>query len=171
MRDRPRDGKMVDPYHPGQYGALHESPRWWKLIDILRSVPVVLYFLVGIICFFMAFKSLSSKKFLPFHEQAAGKPWNEIDDPLKLVILSFLRLSGLGFLIVSILLLVFPIVNYIAPNIFYEYSIPVIALIYCMGLFIVNYLLYKNSRADTPWKGSLYAFSIIVVGIVVSLLY
>ena len=107
--------------------------------ELLKIVPIVLYLIVGLISLVMAFRSLFSNKFLPFHEKAADKPWNEIENPLKLVILSFMRLSGLGFLIISILLIVCPIVNYFVPNVFYKYTIPVIALIYCMGLFVNNY--------------------------------
>lgn len=133
-------------------------------------IPVVSYLLIGVICLLMAFKNLFSTKFLPFHEKAAGKQWGEIENPLKLVILSFLRLAGLGFLLVSILMIVCPIVNYFAPNIFYKYLIPVVALIYCIGLFVINYFLYRNTKAETPWKGSLYAMFIIITGIIISIL-
>lgn len=125
---------------------------------------------VGVISMIMAFKNLFSNKFLPFLEKAANKRWDEIDNPLKLVILSLLRLAGLGFLIIAILLLAFPIVSYFIPNNFYNYSIPIVALIYCTGLFVTNYLLYKKTKADTPWKGSLYAMLAIITGIIISIL-
>ena len=138
--------------------------------EILRAVPIALYLLVGIISLVMAFKSLFSTKYLPFHEKAAGKQWSEIEEPLKFVILSFLRLGGLGFLIISILLIGYPILNYFIPSIFYKYFIPAIALIFCTGLFLNNYSLYKNTKANTPWKGSLYAMFIILTGIIISTL-
>ena len=65
--------------------------------------------------------------------------------------------------------MVCPIVNYFIPNIFYKYAVPVIALIYCTGLLINNYYLYKNTKADTPWKGSLYAMFVILAGIIISI--
>ena len=138
-----------------------------RIIDIM---PILLYMIIGVISMVMAFKNLFSTRYLPFHEKAANKQWDEIDTSLKLVILSLLRLSGLGFLIISILLLVFPIINYFVPNIFYKYSIPIIALIYCTGLFIINYLLFRRTKEDTPWKGSLYAAMILIVGIIISIL-
>jgi hypothetical protein len=134
--------------------------------EILRIIPIPLYMFVGVISMIMAVKNLFSNKFLPFHEKVANKQWDEIDNPLKLLILTLLRLAGLGFLIISILLLVFPIVSYFNPNAFYKYSIPIVALIYCTGLFVINYLLYKKTKADTPWKGSLYAMLAIIVGII-----
>jgi hypothetical protein len=141
------------------------------MIEILKIIPVVLYLLVGMVSLVMAFKSLFSTKFLPFHEKAAGKLWDEIENPLKLVILSLLRLAGLGFLMISILLIVCPLVNYFIPNTFYKYSIPVIALIFCTGLFANNYYLYKKTKADTPWKRSLYAMFVIIAGIIISIFY
>jgi len=138
-----------------------------KLIKIL---PILLYLIVGLISMIMAFKNIFSNKFLPFHEKAAGRAWDDIDNPLKLVILSLLRLAGMGFLIVSILLLVFPIINYFNPNNFYKYSIPLIASIYCTGLFIFNYSLYRNTKAETPWKGSLYAMLAVIAGIIISII-
>lgn len=50
----------------------------------------------------MAQKSLRALEFLPFHEAAAGEPWNVIGDGLQAVIVALLRLSGLGFLIVGL---------------------------------------------------------------------
>ena len=100
---------------------------------------------------------------------AAKKSWDAIDNPFKLVTLSLLRLIGLGFLIVSILLLFFPIINYFNQNKFYKYSISIVALIYCTGLFVINYLLYRTAKAETPWKGSLYAMVAIITGIIISL--
>ena len=78
--------------------------------ELLKIIPILLYAFVGVISMVMVIKNLFSTKFLPFHEKAANKPWDEIDNPLKIVILSLLRLVGLGFLIISILILVFPIV-------------------------------------------------------------
>jgi len=52
----------------------------------------------------MAFKSLFSDRFFPFHEKAVNRQWDEIEKPLRLVILTFMRLTGLGFLIISILI-------------------------------------------------------------------
>jgi hypothetical protein len=118
--------------------------------EVFSIISVALYFIVGVICLVMAFKSISSKKYLPFHEEAAGKAWDNIDKPLQYVILTILRISGLGFLVVGLLLIIFPCVNYFRPDTFVKYSIPAIALIYCLGLFLFNYYLYRKTKANTP---------------------
>jgi len=133
-------------------------------------MPTVIYIIVGIISMIMAYKSLFSDKFLPFHEKASNKIWEEIEGPLQIVILTFMRLTGLGFLIVSILLLVFPIINYYCPNRIYEYFIPGLALVFCLGLFLINYSLNWKTKANTPWRGSLYAVFVLIAAIIISIL-
>lgn len=137
--------------------------------EILTIVPVVIYSVVGIISMAMALKTMSSRKYLPFHEQAAGKSWGDIEPPLKPVILSLMRLGGLGFLVTGILLVTCPVVSYITGETFYKYFIPGVALVFCCGLFFINYRLYRITTAETPWKGSLYASFLILTGIILSL--
>jgi hypothetical protein len=137
--------------------------------EIFKFLPILLYAIVGAISLIMAVKNLFSSRYLPFHENAAHKPWDDIDNPLKLVILMILRIAGLGFLIISVLLLIFPVINYFIPNNFYKYSIPVVALIFCTGLFVFNFFLHRKTKTDTPWKGSLYAMIAIITGIIISI--
>ena len=136
--------------------------------EVLGVIPIVLYLLVGAVSLIMAHKSMFSNKLLPFQEKAAGIRWDEIDRSLQSVLLALIRISGLGFLVIAALLIISPIVNYFAPHAFLRYAVPLMSALYCMGLFLVNYSLYKRTKAPTPWKGSLYAALIILAGIVIS---
>jgi ABC-type multidrug transport system permease subunit len=118
----------------------------------------------------MAYKSIFSKKFLPFHEEAAGLSWDSIDKRLQNVIITILRISGLGFFIIFLFLSVFSIINYFKPDPLIKFSIPVISLIYCFGLFLFNFLLFKQTKARTPWIGSIIAMIMILSGFVISIL-
>lgn len=137
---------------------------------VTETIPGVLYFIIGIVSLVMAFKSILSSKFISFHEAAAGKSLQSIDKPLQLVILVLMRVAGLGFLVVALLLMVFPLVNYFFPDLFLKYAIPGIAFIYCTGLFFTNYYLHKQTKAKTPWRGSVAAMIILVIGIIISAL-
>ena len=138
---------------------------------ITEAIIIVIYGFVGVISLIMAFKNLLSKKYLFFHEKAAGRSWEEIDKSLQVVILALMRISGLGFLMVALLLLIFPVVNQFIHSEFLRYSIPIIAFLFCTGLFLVNYKLHKQTNSTTPWKGSLFAMMVILAGIILSLLH
>jgi hypothetical protein len=138
--------------------------------DILNIIPVVLYGLVGVVSLVMAYKNLHSERFLPFVEKAAGKQWVEVEELEKIIILFLMRITGMGFVVVSVLLVVFPTVNYFYPNIFYKYAIPLLALIYCTGLFLFSYRLHKITGTDTPWKKSMFAIGVLLIGMIVSMI-
>jgi hypothetical protein len=137
---------------------------------MFEIITIVIYAFVGFISLIMAFKCLSSNKFLSFHEKAAGNGWDKLDLPLQSVILALMRISGLGFLVTALLLLLFPFVNYFKADKFVIFSIPLIALVFCTGLFIVNYKLYKQTKAKTPWKGAIISMFALICGLIISLI-
>ena len=135
---------------------------------ISKIFPLFLYLLVGIVSLMMAYKSIFSTRFLPFHEQAAGKSWENIDPGVQTVIRALMKVSGLGFLTVALLLLILPIINYFDHESLSQYLLPVIAFLYSLGLFFVNHQLAVQTKAKTPWKDSFYAAVFIGIGMVLS---
>ena len=135
---------------------------------MILLVPTALYLLVGVLSLRMAYKCLFSKKFIPFHEKAAAMPWDQIAPSLQAVIMALMRVSGFGFLVVAVLLLVFPAANRLLPNVLMEYLIPMTSSLFCSGLFWANYRLHQKTKAPTPWKGALVAFWMLVAGMIIS---
>jgi hypothetical protein len=138
--------------------------------DIFFAISSILYVIIGLVCLLMAYKNIQAKKFLPFHQESAGRSWESIDIPLQNVIITILRISGLGFLVVSILLISLPIVNYFKRDVLYQISVPVLSILFCSGLFVFNFQLYKKTKADTPWKGSLIAIFLLIVSLILSII-
>jgi hypothetical protein len=132
-------------------------------------ISVLLYIFVGLISLFMASKGLLSKKYLPFHQEAAGKDWEQLDQRLQWVFLMLLRTTGLGFLVTGSLLVIFAVMGYFMPNPFSKYVVPGISFIYCFGLFLFSYDLYRKTKANTPWKKSLFAITILIAAFLFSL--
>jgi hypothetical protein len=142
----------------------------FDMIVTVKVIPVILYMTVGIISLNMAYKNILSNKLIPFQEQAAGKLLNDMEKGIQFVILALMKVSGLGFLVVALLLIIFPIANYFINNSFVKYAIPAISILYCFGLFLINYRLFVQSKVETPWKRSLYAAIIVGVGLFLTLL-
>ena len=140
------------------------------MTDFIKLIIMCFYILIGIVSLIMAYKNIFSKKFISFHQQTAGKSLNDLDEGLQMVIISLMRVSGLGFLIVALLLIVFPVINYFGNNLLIRFSIPALSFVFCFGLFIVNFQLYKRTKVKTPWKGALASSSIIAANLLISLL-
>jgi len=140
------------------------------MLTIIQYVPSVLYLLVTLICLVMARKGIFAKRFIPFHEKAAGKSWEELEARIKSVILSLTRTTGLGFLAVGLLMAAAAIASLGNPGVFLRFGAPLIALLYCTGLFWATYRLYRAAGTETPWRKSLVAMGLLVAGLVVSIL-
>jgi len=131
---------------------------------VAHTVSAVLYVAVGAVSAIMAGKCCLSKRYLPFHEEAAGRPWEELDPGVRSVILALLRVSGLGFLVVASLLLSLPVAIYCTRSLYLTLVIPCVSLLFCLGLFFVNFRLSARTGARTPWKGALLAALWLLVG-------
>jgi hypothetical protein len=118
----------------------------------------------------MAYTTMFAKRYLPFHEQGSGMKWEEHGEGLQATLLSLLRLSGLSFLVVGLMLALLPLLNVFEYNLVLAVSVPILALIFCIGLLYINFQLHKKTRADTPWKGTIAAIIFIVIAFVLSLM-
>ncbi|WP_295447440.1 hypothetical protein [uncultured Thiodictyon sp.] len=133
-----------------------------------QLVAVFLYALVGLVSLVMAYKNLSSAGFLPFHEQAAGRHWEEVDAGLQSIVTALMRLTGLGFGVIGLQLIVLPLVGLMTHDSLAVFVAAIAGLFFCLGLFVVNYRLTTATGAETPWRGSLYAAIAILIATVLS---
>lgn len=132
----------------------------------VHLIASALYLSTGLVSLVMAGKNLSAKKFLPFQEKAAGLAWDAVDPRLRPVILSLTNVAGLGFLIVGLLLTASAFIIVVNPHRCLEYGVPSAALLFCLGLFGVNFRLHRQTGTATPWKGSLIAAGLVATGMI-----
>jgi len=130
----------------------------------LRVASAVLFGLVGVVALTMAWRGLTAKRLLPFHQAATGRPWAELSPGEKSVATALTRALGLGFLTAGLALLTAG-VTALAHQDVATYALAAIALVFCSGLAVINRRLQRDTSIGTPWKGSLYAAVAIVVAV------
>jgi len=140
------------------------------LNTLLQLIATCLYGFVAVIALVMALESLRARRFLHFHEAAAAQSWDELGAGVQAVILSLLRLTGLGFLLVALQLAIVAVAGNFHPGPIVTLALPLLSLLFCAGLCAVNLQLHRRTGAATPWRGSLYAAIAIAAGLVVSII-
>jgi hypothetical protein len=135
----------------------------------LQIVSTCLYVFVGIVSLVMAAETLRAGTFLSFHEAAAGQPWDSIGAGLQAVIVTLLRLSGMGFLVAGLGLLAAAVANNVRGGLGITLSLSSLSLLFCLGLTVINRRLQGRTGAPTPWRGSLYAAIAVAIGLVLSI--
>jgi hypothetical protein len=94
-----------------------------------------------------------------FHKKGAGLAWEEIDSQLQAVLIARLRMSGINFFVPGALLTTLPISCYLVNDSFVKYSILIIAVLASFGIFLLNYNLYKETKANTPGRDPSWRWS------------
>ena len=131
--------------------------------QVARLLPTGISLLVGLVSLRMALKGLSAKAWLPFHQAAAEVDWNSLPLRLRLLLLFMVRMAGLGFLALFLLLATIPVYVARHPDPFVALTNFGIATTYCVGLGILTRWLHRETGACTPWKESFAAAGVLVL--------
>jgi hypothetical protein len=112
---------------------------------------LIIYFLTGLGLFASALKFIFAKSFFPYHEQAVGMPWEEIDPRLQYMILVLMKVIGVCLTAISLFILFATIQLYYKKEFYLSVMIISGITIVFSGLFIITYMVYRKTRAKTPW--------------------
>ena len=130
----------------------------------VRAASAVLFAVVGVLALAMAWRGLTAKRLLPFHQAASGRSWDEASPGEQSVATALTHSLGLGFLAAGLALLVACVTD-VAHQDVATYSLAAIALVFCAGLAMINRRLHLDTSVGTPWKQSLYAVAAIIVAV------
>jgi hypothetical protein len=136
------------------------------MINAPDLMAVALETAVALVALVMARKCVSAGRWLPFHERGAKASWDSLAAPVQQVVLTLLRLTGFGFLVVGLLLLAGAVAVRLAADDFARLTPPGVAVVYCAGLSWANLRLHRATGAPTPWRGALAAAFLLVAAIV-----
>ena len=108
------------------------------------------------------------REFMPYHSQALGKTWAELDDKLKTLLLALMRMGGgaaVATCLSGIAMLVFA---FISRELWSYYTIPVIGLIGYVTSLSVMLVVKKKTGAKAPYIPAAVGIVLIVIGFVLS---
>ena len=132
-------------------------------------LTAVLSFLVGLVSPRMAVKGLSAKEWLPFHRTAAAVDWTSLPQRLRVLLLFLVRMTGLAFLVLVLLLMSVSILLPLSPEPFVDLAILGSGTAYCVGLGILTRWLRRETGADTPWRGAFAAAGVLALASLLAL--
>ncbi len=125
--------------------------------DLARLSATALAVVVGLVSLRMAAKGLFAREWLRFHEEAAGVEWRSLAPGLRPLLLFMVRMVGLAFLVVFLLLALVPAYLWFHPDRLVGSAILGIGTVFCAGLGLLNRRLHLETGAGTPWKQSFAA--------------
>lgn len=123
----------------------------------------------GLILLAFAVAYLTRKEFMPYHREAVGKAWSELDPRIQVLLIGLMRAAGgmmltAGIAYAFILFIPFRVGEPWAP-----YALAIAGFAACLtGIFAMSYV-KKHTGAHPPVAGSYVALVLSVVGLISSL--
>ena len=127
--------------------------------DVLAIVALAVF---GLIYFFRS-------EFMPYHAQAAGRTWPELEPGLRWLILAYLKFIGGGWLAVSLAIGIMLFIPFRRGEAWARLAIPLVGLI-AGGSTLYGTLLVKfNTSASLPWLPLALGVALMIVGFILSI--
>lgn len=128
------------------------------------------YLLVALISILFGVIYLVKQQFMPYHQQALGMSWSELDAKMRVLILALMRATGGGFLATGIALLLLLIFPWRAGNLWSLYGLPAIALCTSCGSLSATLLITTQTPGKPPIVLSLLTIALTLLGFILSVI-
>ena len=135
--------------------------------DFLNVSGGVLFSYAAVGSFFAGIRLLTSRTFLPFHQQAVGVPWGEIPERVRLLILALMRVAGIGAVLTGALCVLdcFPSIFCIDRHL--AVGVGVGTVIYWFVIYSITLYVHRRTNADTPFRASFSVFTASLIGTII----
>lgn len=139
------------------------------LVQVLRLVSLALSLLVSLVSLRMAVKGLFAREWLPFHGAAAGVGWDSLAPRVQRLLVFLVRMAGLGFLALFLLLASIPTYLFWHPDRLVGLATLGVGATYCAGLGVLTHRLHHDAGVRTPWRESFLAAGALALAALLSI--
>ena len=108
--------------------------------------------------------------FMPYHQEALGKPWQQLDQNLRVLLIGLMRSVGGGLLATGVSVALLILIPFRAGESWAIYSIPAILLLSAIPALYANTLIRSQTHAHTPFFGTSIVIGLSVIGFILSII-
>ena len=128
------------------------------------------YTTVAIILLSFGAVYLTRNRFLPYHSQAIGLSWSQLDPNLQVLILALMRVAGTGFVVAGLAMLVLLLIPWRAGETWSMYAIPAISFCACLGSVYATFLVKTKTPGTPPLRLSILGLVLTMMGLIFSII-
>ena len=132
----------------------------------LRTIAYLCYGLVGLLGFVFAYIYLFRPEFMPYHADAVGSSWNEMDASIKVLIIALMRVSGGGWLATSLSITLLLVARIKFQKIYFGFALVLVGLGGLIPTLYATLYVRANSPAEPPWMAAAGGILLLVIALV-----
>jgi hypothetical protein len=136
----------------------------------IKITILILGSLVAILGYIFAFMYLFRQEFMPYHAIAVNESWAQVDPKMQVLILALMRVSGGGWLCVSIAMTILLFKYYKTEQLWLMTALFFIGLAIVIPTLLATLIVKNNSGANPPWIAAAAAILVLLVGWILALI-
>ena len=133
-------------------------------------ISFISYSFVAVVSIVFGLIYLIKNQFMPYHSEALGLSWSDLDPKKQVLILALMRAVGGGFLATGLTMLILLIIPYRAGDTWSIYAIPTISFCNSSGALYATFLVKNRTPGNPPLGLSLLALGLTIIGFIFSLI-
>lgn len=130
----------------------------------MLNISFLCYLTVAIFSLIFGFIYLTRRQFMPYHEIALGKEWEELETNLQTLLLALMRVAGGGLLATGLIICLLIYLYTITEEKTILFILPIPTFISSFASLLATLMVTKNTPAKPPLKLSIFCLILIFIG-------
>ncbi len=137
------------------------------------TIPFIAAFICyALVAFFLIIFGviyLTRPTLMPYHLEAIGRSWTDLDASMQTLFLALMRVAGTGFLVTALSMLMLLLIPFRAGEIWASYAIPAIGLMQLLPTLAVTMYVRKHTPGSPPVGMNMLGVGFLILGFIMSL--
>ena len=134
-----------------------------------QKIGFGIYLLTALFAVFWGFLYLFSREMMPYHKQAIGKNWGEIERGTQVIILALMEAVGSANLVLGLTFLILLLIPFRRGEVWVNWTIFLGGIVLSGLSFFITFKVHLYTNASTPWYLFLLTATLIFLGFIFSL--
>ena len=134
-------------------------------MNVLSITSAICFIIVMLIGLLFAGMYLFRKKFMPYHADAVGKPWSDLDREVRILIIALMRVVGGGWLASSVAMGIFLYFIFLKGMELSALTICLTGLAVAVPTLIATLIVRSRTDARPPVGAAILAIVFLLAGI------
>ncbi|NEK24843.1 hypothetical protein GV827_20950 [Sulfitobacter sp. JBTF-M27] len=133
----------------------------------MRIAIISLYIITGIVSVTMGAIYLFTPEFMPYHSDAVGRAWQDLQDSEQVLFGALLDVAGAGWISLGVAVIVLAIVPVRRGELWARFLVPVLLVVFYMPTLLATLSVLAQTPGSPPWYGN--AFALLATAIALAL--
>jgi hypothetical protein len=132
---------------------------------MMRIAAISSYAITGIVSITMGAIYLFSPEFMPYHSDAVGRAWQDLQDSEQVLFGALLDVAGAGWIALGAAVIVLAIIPVRRGEMWARLLVPFLLVLFYVPTLLATLSVLGQTPASPPWYGNAFALLATAIGL------